>query len=60
MHFEYNGDRIICKINSRRYKNKELKEWLKDTKIEQVFLPPYSPNLNIIERLWKFLKKKVI
>ena len=46
--------------NARYYKNKELKEWLKDTKIEQVFLPPYSPNLNIIERLWKFLKKKVI
>ncbi len=46
--------------NARYYKNKELKEWLKDTKIIQVFLPPYSPNLNIIERLWKFLKKKVI
>ena len=24
------------------------------------FLPPYSPNLNPIERLWKFLKKEVI
>jgi transposase len=23
------------------------------------FLPPYSPNLNLIERLWKFMKKKV-
>ena len=46
--------------NARYYKNKDLKEWIKDTKIIQVFLPPYSPNLNIIERLWKFLKKKVI
>jgi len=26
----------------------------------QVFLPPYSPNLNLIERLWKFLRQKVI
>ena len=25
-----------------------------------VFLPPYSPNLNLIERLWKFLRKKVV
>ncbi len=27
--------------------------------IKLIFLPPYSPNLNLIERLWKFLKKKV-
>ncbi len=27
--------------------------------IELLFLPPYSPNLNLIERLWKFMKKKV-
>lgn len=26
--------------------------------IELLFLPPYSPNLNLIERLWKFVKKK--
>ena len=26
----------------------------------QVFLPPYSPNLNLIERLWKFLRQKII
>jgi transposase len=25
-----------------------------------VFLPPYSPNLNLIERYWKFFKKKVL
>ena len=28
--------------------------------IHLTFLPPYSPNLNIIERLWKFLKKKTL
>jgi transposase len=28
--------------------------------IELVFLPPYSPNLNLIERLWKFVKKKCL
>ena len=25
--------------------------------IELLFLPPYSPNLNLIERLWKLVKK---
>ena len=28
--------------------------------IELLYLPPYSPNLNIIERLWKFVKKKCL
>ena len=27
-------------------------------RIKLFFLPPYSPNLNIIERLWKIFKKK--
>jgi hypothetical protein len=27
--------------------------------INILFLPPYSPNLNLIERLWKFTKKSV-
>jgi transposase len=28
--------------------------------IDLLFLPPYSPNLNLIERLWKFTKKKCL
>ena len=28
--------------------------------IELLFLPTYSPNLNLIERLWKFTKKKCL
>jgi transposase len=28
--------------------------------IELVFLPSYSPNLNLIERYWKFVKKKCL
>jgi transposase len=28
--------------------------------IELCFLPPYSPNLNLIERLWKFVKKECL
>jgi transposase len=50
----------IISDNARYYRSKELNEWLNKTIIEPLFLPPYSPNLNIIERLWKFLRKKVI
>ncbi len=28
--------------------------------ISLLFLPPYSPNLNIIERMWKFTKKQIL
>ena len=28
--------------------------------IELLFLPPYSPNLNLIERLWRFVKNKCL
>ena len=50
----------IISDNVRYYHNKELQNWVEDNRIKQIFLPPYSPNLNLIERLWKFLRKKVI
>ncbi len=46
--------------NARYYNNKELRAWLADTPICQVFLPPYLPNLNLIERFWKYLRQKII
>ena len=50
---------VVCD-NARYYKNKELRQWLADKPICQVFLPPYSPNLNLIERFWKYLRQKII
>ena len=41
----------IISDNARYYHNTELKEWAEGTRIKQIFLPPYSPNLNLIERL---------
>ena len=46
--------------NARYYRSKLLSEFVAGTKIELIFLPPYSPNLNLIERLWKFMRKKII
>jgi transposase len=37
-----------------------VREYLKSSKIELHFLPPYSPNLNPIERLWKWMKERVV
>lgn len=50
---------VICD-NARYYRNAQLQQWLQGKRIVQLFLPPYSPNLNIAERLWKFLRAKAI
>ncbi len=51
---------LICD-NARYYRSQFLQQWLKGQPlIEQWFLPTYSPNLNIIERLWRFMKKQAI
>ena len=50
---------IFCD-NARYYRNKKVKEYLKTSKITLHFLSPYSPNLNPIERLWKWMKERVL
>lgn len=40
-------------------RSKKVKKLAKDLGIKILYLPPYSPNLNPIERLWKFMKSKV-
>jgi transposase len=46
--------------NAKYYRNKDVQAYVKDSKIEMHFLPPYSPNLNPIERLWKFANEHVL
>lgn len=54
------GKLYIILDNARYHHSKQVQEFLsKNPRIQFKFLPPYSPNLNLIERLWKFLKKKV-
>jgi len=44
--------------NGRSNKNKEVQKYLdSQTKIQIHYLPPYSPNLNAIERLWKVMRE---
>lgn len=46
--------------NARYQRNYEVQEYAEKLDIKLEFMPPYSPNLCLIERLWKFFKKKVI
>ena len=50
---------IICD-NARYYRSKEVSKFLDASRIELVFLPPYAPNLNLIERYWRYFKKEVL
>ena len=52
---------ITVVLDNARYQRCEAVETeAKRVGIELLFLPSYSPNLNLIERLWKFTKKKAL
>jgi transposase len=46
--------------NARYYRNKAVTKYLETSRVKLHFLPPYSPNLNPIERLWKWMKECVV
>jgi len=46
--------------NARYYRAIKVQEYLETSRVRFMFLPPYSPNLNLIERLWGFFKKAVL
>ena len=53
--------RLVCD-NGRFHTTKAVKAFLKEHReeIEVYWLPPYSPSLNLIERLWGHLKRTVL
>jgi transposase len=55
-------EKFILYVDGARYYTKPVvKEWLRrHPEFRLVTLPAYSPNLNLIERLWKFLRKRAL
>lgn len=52
---------ITLVLDNARYQRCQLVQSLAESLgIELLFLPSYSPNLNLIERLWKFVKKQAL
>jgi transposase len=52
---------VTLVLDNARYQRCALvQDTAKQLGIELLFLPSYSPNLNLIERLWKFVKKEVL
>jgi len=57
----YTGIPITLVLDNARYQKCAIVTALaKKLEIELLYLPAYSPNLNLIERLWKFVKKKCL
>lgn len=48
-------------LDNARYQHcQAVKDKAAELGIDLIFLPPYSPNLNIIGRLWKYVRKEVL
>jgi transposase len=57
---EYPEKAIHLVLDNASYqKCRIVKELAAQLQITLVYIPPYSPNLNLIERLWKFVKGRL-
>jgi len=57
---EYAGTPIYLVLDNARYQKCIIvKEMAEKLGISLMYIPPYSPNLNLIERLWKHVKSKL-
>lgn len=57
----YHDRPVVIVLDNARYQHCQfILDLAQHLGITLLFLPPYSPNLNLIERLWKFLKKKAL
>ena len=58
---QHPGVPITLVLDNARYQKCALVHDLaKQLRIQLLYLPAYSPNLNLIERLWKYVKKQCL
>lgn len=54
---EYEDKTVHLVLDNARYqKCRAVRELVSGMDIHLEYIPPYSPNMNLIERLWKFVK----
>lgn len=52
---------VLFADNAKYFKAKLVNKWLEaHPQVHLVSLPPYAPNLNLIERFWKFAKEHLV
>ena len=58
---KYPRRKIVVILDNARYNYARVtRAFAEENDILLLFLPPYAPNLNLIERLWKFTKKHLV
>ena len=57
----YPGEEITLVMDNARYqRNQKVADLAESVKVELLYLPAYSPNLNLIERVWRLVKAKCL
>jgi transposase len=52
---------VLTLDNARYFKAEKVSTWLEaHPKLKLHFLPSYAPNLNLIERFWRFVKERLV
>ena len=58
---KYPDKKIVIILDNARYNYAIItRAFAEENNVKLLFLPPYAPNLNLIERLWKFTKKHLV